>query len=59
MKSKEIEFWQGSIENSRKYMRTRHKVWRRLLKTYDLDFDVPGLSDDKVIKISRMYPLAR
>ena len=59
MKSKEIEFWQGSIENSRKYMRTRHKVWRRLLKTYDLDFDVPGLGDDKIIKISRMYPLAR
>ena len=59
MKSKEIEFWQGSIENSRKYMRTRHKVWRRLIKTYDLDFDVPGLGDDKIIKISRMYPLAR
>ena len=40
-------------------MRDRHKTWRRLLKTYDLDFDVPGLGDDKIVKISRMYPLAR
>jgi len=40
-------------------MRTRHKTWRRLLKTYELDFDVPGLDDDKIVKISRMYPLAR
>ena len=59
MKQSQIEFWQGSIENGRKYMRDRHKTWRRLLKTYDLDFDVPGLGDDKIVKISRMYPLAR
>ena len=59
MKQAQIEFWQGSIENGRKYMRDRHKTWRRLLKTYDLDFDVPGLGDDKIVKISRMYPLAR
>jgi len=59
MKQKDIEFWTGCIENGRKYMRARHKVWRNLLKTYDLDFDVPGLGDDKIVKISRMYPLAR
>ena len=59
MNQKDIEFWAGCIENSRKYMRARHKVWRDLLKTYDLDFDVPGLGDDKIVKISRMYPLAR
>ncbi len=40
-------------------MRSRHKTWRRLLKTYELDFDVPGLDDDKIVRISRMYPLAR
>ena len=40
-------------------MKTRHKTWRRLLKTYELDFDVPGLDEDKIVKISRMYPLAR
>jgi len=59
VKQAQIDFWQGSIENGRKYMRDRHKLWRRLLKTYDLDFDVPGLGDDKIVKISRMYPLAR
>jgi hypothetical protein len=59
MKPKEIEYWQSAIENGRKYMRSRHKTWRRLLKTYELDFDVPGLGDDKIVKISRMYPLAR
>jgi len=59
VKQAQIEFWQGAIDNSRKYMRDRHKTWRRLLKTYELDFDVPGLSEDKIVKISRMYPLAR
>lgn len=59
MKEREIEYWQGAIENGRKYMRSRHKTWRRLLKTYELDFDVPGLDDDKIVRISRMYPLAR
>jgi hypothetical protein len=59
LKEREIEYWQGAIENGRKYMRSRHKTWRRLLKTYELDFDVPGLDDDKIVRISRMYPLAR
>ena len=59
MKEREIEYWQGAIENGRKYMRSRHKTWRRLLKTYELDFDVPGLDADKIVRISRMYPLAR
>ena len=59
MKQKQIEYWRGAIEDGRKYMKTRHKTWRRLLKTYELDFDVPGLDEDKIVKISRMYPLAR
>jgi hypothetical protein len=59
LKERQIEYWQGAIEDGRKYMKVRHKTWRRLLKTYELDFDVPGLDEDKIVKISRMYPLAR
>ena len=59
LKERQIEYWRGAIEDGRKYMKTRHKTWRRLLKTYELDFDVPNLDEDKIVKISRMYPLAR
>lgn len=59
MKDKQIQYWQSAIENSRKYMKSNHKEWRRLLKAYELDFSVPGLPDEKLIKVSRFYPMAR
>ena len=59
MKQREITFWQGCIENSALYMRDRHKVWKRLLRAYELEYDIGSLPDDKVIKVSRFYPLVR
>ena len=59
MKQREITFWQGCIENSALYMRARHKVWKRLLRAYELEYDVGSLPDDKVVKVSRFYPLVR
>ena len=59
MKQREITFWQGCIENSALYMRDRHKVWKRLLRAYELEYDVGSLPDDKVVKVSRFYPLVR
>ena len=49
MKQREITFWQGCIENSALYMRDRHKVWKRLLRAYELEYDIGSLPDDKVI----------
>lgn len=59
MKKSEVDFWHKAIENTKLWMRARHKVWRRLLKTYELDFDVEGLPADKTVRVSRFYPLSR
>ena len=59
MKQADIDFWRGSIENTKVWMRARHKVWRRLLKAYELDFEVDGLPEDKTVRVSRFYPLSR
>ena len=56
---RQIDFWEGEIETCRKYMGKRHKVWRRLLDQYRMDYDIPGLPDERVIKISRYYTLVR
>ena len=59
MKQADIDFWRGAIENTKVWMRARHKVWRRLLKAYELDFEVEGLPEDKTVRVSRFYPLSR
>ena len=59
MKKQEIDFWRGAIENTKVWMRPRHKLWKRLLKAYEMDFEVAGLPEDKTVRISRCYPLTR
>jgi hypothetical protein len=59
MKKTEVEYWRGAIENSALYMRDRHKVWKRLLRAYEMDFEVGSLPDDKIVRVSRFYPLTR
>ena len=59
MKKNDVDFWRGAIENTKVWMRARHKLWRRLLKAYEMDFEVAGLPKDKTIRISRFYPLSR
>jgi hypothetical protein len=59
MKKQEIDFWRGAIENTKVWMRPRHKLWKRLLKAYEMDFEVAGLPEDKTVRISRFYPLTR
>ena len=56
---RQIDFWQGEIETCQKYMGKRHKLWRRLLDQYRMDYNIPGLPDERVIKISRFYTLVR
>ena len=59
MKKKEIDFWTGCIENSQTYMRERHKVWKRLLKAYEMEMEIGSLPADQVVRVSRFYPLSR
>jgi hypothetical protein len=56
---RQIDFWQGEIETCQKHMGKRHKQWRRLLDQYRMNYNVPGLPDERVIKISRFYTLVR
>ena len=56
---RQIDFWQGEIETCQKYMGKRHKQWRRLLDQYRMDYNVAGLPDERVIKISRFHTLVR
>ena len=53
MKKKEIDFWPGCIENSQTYMRERHKVWKRLLKAYEMEMEIGSLPADQVVRVSR------
>ena len=56
---RQIDFWQGEIETCQKHMGKRHKQWRRLLDQYRMNYNVPGLPDERGIKISRFYTLVR
>ena len=59
MEKKERDLWKGRIESSKKYMEKRHDLWKELHSEYNLNFSIPGIEDEHVVKMSRMYPLVR
>ena len=59
MDNERKQYWMAQRENTKKYMDARHRRWRELLKEYNLKFEIEGLSDEHIVKISRMYPLVR
>jgi len=59
MPQEEKDLWKGRIESSKKYMEKRHELWKELHAEYNLKFSVPGLDDEHIVKLSRMYPLVR
>lgn len=59
MATKEKEFWKNQIKNSKKYMEKRHETWRELLSEYNMNFKIPGMQEEQIVKMSRMYPLVR
>ena len=59
MKGEEVQFWRKSIDNAQKFMAPKHKEWRKLLAMYRMEFEVPGLDKDQIVRISRFYPLTR
>ena len=52
-------FWHSQIETAKDAMDERHKTWQRLLDSYALKLDLPGLDEEKTIRLSRMYPIMR
>ncbi len=57
MNEKEIQKWKREREIVKRYMAPKHRVWRRLLKAYKMEYDHLGI--EEVVRISRFYPLTR
>ena len=59
MKQDDIKFWQDTIKNCEKFYRPKHERWRKLIDKYNLEIEVPGMSREFVVKVSRFFPLVR
>ena len=59
MKQKDVDFWKKTIDHTNRFMAPKHKLWKRLLEQYRLEFQDLTTPKDKQRKISRFYPLTR
>ncbi len=59
MKQKDIDFWKKQIDATNRFMAPKHKVWKRLLQQYRLEFADMPVEEAKQRKISRFYPITR
>ena len=60
MSAGEQKFWWESIQNRKTLMKPKHELWRKLYKRYGLEgIDIVGMSDEDIVKISRLYPMVR
>ena len=59
LNNKEREYWRKTIDRVQRVMEPKHKSWEKLLASYELKMDIPGLDKDEIIHVSRMYPLVR
>lgn len=57
MTEKEMQRWKREREIVRRYMAQKHKLWRRLLKAYRMEYENMGV--EEIVRISRFYPLTR
>ncbi len=57
MNKKDQQKWKREKEIVKRYMAPKHKVWRRLLNAYQMEYDNIGV--EVVVRISRFYPLTR
>jgi hypothetical protein len=57
MNKKDQQKWKREKEIVKRYMAPKHKIWRRLLNAYQMEYDNIGVED--VVRISRFYPLTR
>lgn len=59
MKQDQVDFWKKQIDVTNRFMAPKHKLWKRLLEQYRLEFSDLSMPENKQRKISRFYPLTR
>jgi hypothetical protein len=59
MKPDHIQFWKKTFNSCEQFMAPKHKLWRRLIKQYKMEYQIHGMKKARVPKISRFYPLTR
>ena len=57
MKESEQRRWKRDLDLARRFMAPKHRVWRRLLKAYRMEYEHLGIAN--IVKFSRFYPLTR
>ena len=59
MKADHIQFWKKTFDSCERFMAPKHKLWRRLIKQYKMEYEIQGMKKARIPKISRFYPLTR
>ena len=59
MLDEHVQFWESTFSTGKNWMAPKHKLWRRLIQQYKLEFSIPGLNKSRVQKVSQFYPLTR
>jgi hypothetical protein len=59
LKAEEQKYWRDTIKNCEKYYAPKHERWRKLIKIYNLEMQVPGMESEFMVKISTFFPLVR
>ena len=59
MSEEQQVWWQKTFASCEKYMAPKHKLWRRLIAQYKLEYKIAGTKKTRIPKVSRFYPLTR
>ena len=59
MREKDVDFWRKQIDITDRFMAPKHKLWKRLLEQYRLEFQSLQMPRNKQRKVSRFYPITR
>ena len=59
MPDEHVVFWENTFATGEKWMAPKHKLWRRLIQQYKMEFNIRGLNKTATQKISQFYPLTR
>ena len=59
MREEHQAWWQKTFATCEKHMAPKHKLWRRLIAQYKLEYKIAGTKKTRIPKVSRFYPLTR
>jgi len=59
MTSKQAKGWWNFIDATVKSYRSRHALWLKMLKIYDLEVGLAGYREEEIVKVGRFYTVAR